>query len=194
MNSTTILIGPMSAGKSTIANLLAEKLGLRRLELDEKRMDYYKEIGYDEAFASQIGRSEQGIIALLQYWKPFEAHAVERVLADYSDCVIDFGAGHSVYEDAALFARVQRALAPYPNVILLLPSPDLDESVEILNARFADLLMKEVGEVDERLFNVNAHFIKHPSNHQLAKMVVYTKGKTPEETCEEILQKIEIEM
>jgi ribosomal-protein-serine acetyltransferase len=35
---------------------------------------------------------------------------------------IDFGAGHSVYEDEELFARVQQALAPYPWVILLLPS------------------------------------------------------------------------
>lgn len=190
MNSTIILIGPMSAGKSTIAKLLAEKLNLPRYEVDENRWEYYNEIGYDKAVASQIAKSDQGMLGLLRYWKPFEAHSVERVLADHPNCVIDFGAGHSVYEDEELFNRVQRVLAPYPNVILLLPSPDLDESVEILNARFGQLLMEEIGEIDQALFGVNEHFVKNPSNHKLATMIIYTNGKTPDETCAEILQKL----
>ena len=32
----------------------------------------------------------------------------------------------------------QKALAPYPNVVLLLPSPDLDESVRMLRSRPAN--------------------------------------------------------
>ncbi len=32
-----------------------------------------------------------------------------------------------------------------------------------------------------------AHFVRHPSNYKLAKYVVYTEGKTPQETAEEIL-------
>jgi shikimate kinase len=190
MHSTIILIGPMSAGKSTIAKLLAEKLGLPQYAVDDDRWTYYDEIGYDKAEAAKIVESE-GMVGLLRYWKPFEAHAVERALADHRDCVIDFGAGHSVYEDEALFKRVQRALEPYPNVILILPSPDLDESTQILNARFRQLLLDEVGEIDEALLDVNEHFVKHPSNHQLAKIVVYTNGKTPAETCTEILRQLE---
>ena len=81
INLTIILIGPMSAGKTTIGQLLAEKLGLASCELDEIRQDYYQEIGYDNALASEIANS-QGIVGLLDYWKPFEAHAVERALAD----------------------------------------------------------------------------------------------------------------
>src|SRR5260221_11704513 len=109
MHSTIILIGPICAGKSTVAKLLAEALHLPHYSVDDDRWTYYKEIGYDEAEASRIAKSEQGMLGLLRYWKPFEAHAVERVLADHSDSVIDFGAGHSVYEDPSLFARVQRA-------------------------------------------------------------------------------------
>lgn len=192
MASTIILIGPMCAGKSTIAELLSEKLNLPHHSVDDDRWTYYKEIGYDEALAAQIAKSDQGMAGLLRYWKPFEAHAVERVLADHPDCVIDFGAGHSVYEDETLFARVQRALNPYPNVILLLPSPNLDESAEILNARFKELLLREVGHVDPALFEVNTQFVKHPSNHKLAKIVVYTNGKMPDETCAEILPKLHL--
>src|SRR5690606_29738165 len=113
-----ILIGAMCAGKSTIAALLAEKLAIPRYEVDENRWDFYQEIGYDAAEAKRIA-DEGGMMALIEHWKPFEAHTVERVLATQSACVIDFGAGHSVYEDPALFARVQAALKPFPYVILV---------------------------------------------------------------------------
>jgi hypothetical protein len=104
--------------------------------------------------------------------------------------VFDFGASHSVYEKEELFSRVQNALAPFDYVILLLPSPNLDESVKILNARFSKLLEREVGKVDPKLLDLNEHFVKHPSNRQLAKMTIYTEGKFPEETCDEILEKV----
>ena len=191
LNPTIILIGPMSAGKSTIAKLLAEKLHLPCYCVDDERWEYYKEIGYDEKLAAQLAKSEQGMMGLIEYWKPFEAHTVERVLADHSGCIIDFGAGHSVYEDESLFSRVQRAMSPYPNVILLLPSTDLDESTRILNERLGQLLLREVGTIDPRLFGLNEHFVKHSSNHMLAKIVIYTNNKTPDETCAEILQRLE---
>jgi shikimate kinase len=189
---TVILIGPISAGKSTVGKLLAEKLNVPQYSVDAHRWDYYREIGYDEAEASRIAKSHEGTMGLLRYWKPFEAYAVERVLATQSNCVIDFGAGHSFFEETTLFERVQAALAPYPYVILLLPSPDLDESVTILNARFEALLQREVGSVDPDLLDLNALFVKHPSNHRLAKLVIYTKDKTPEETSEEILHKLSL--
>ncbi len=36
----------------------------------------------------------------------------------------------------------------------------------------------------------NETFVRHPANGRLAKQVVYTEGKTPEETCEEIVELI----
>ena len=189
INAPIIMIGPMSAGKSTIGGLLAEKLGWPQYSLDEKRWDYYKEIGYDKAVAAKIGQSE-GMAGVLRYWKPFEAHAVIRMLAEHTDGVIDFGAGHSVYEDETLFRRVQAALAPYQYVILLLPSPNLDESVAILNQRFSEVLAQEGIKPDPGTLSANEHFVKHPSNSLLAKITIYTNDKTSEETCAEILQHI----
>ncbi len=187
MDSTIILIGPICAGKSVVAELLAKELHLPRYSLDDERWKYYNEIGYNEAEVSRLAKSDDGMLALLRYWKPFEAHSVERILADHSGCVIDFGAGHSVYDDTRLFSRVQAALAPYPYVFLLLPSPDPNESVRVLNERFAQLLAEEVGEVDPRLLDMNEQFIRHPSNYRLAKKIIYTNGKTPSETCAEIV-------
>lgn len=180
MYTDIILIGPIGAGKSTLGKLLSERLALPQCSMDDVRWDYYKEIGYDENIAKQ--KAEQNFWELYQYWKPFEAHAVERLLSERHNCVIDFGAGHSVYEDDYLFNHIRQLLAPYKNIVLLLPSPDLDESIELLNAQNEFLRNMKP--------NLNDHFIKHHSNYDLAKFVVYTKGKTPEETCDEILRLI----
>lgn len=176
MNTNIILIGPMRAGKTTIGHLLAEKLQLPQVSVDKVRRGYYEEIGYDHAYAVQLKGFER-----LHYWKPFEVHAVERVLQDYPcGMVIDFGAGHSVYEDPALFARVEKALASYPYVIFLTPTDDHEEAVRILHQR--DLDAGESG-----LSEMNGHFVRHDSNRKLAKFTVYTKDKTPEQTFQDVL-------
>lgn len=183
MKSGIILIGPIGAGKSTIGALLASRLGLSQCSLDDRRWDYYKEIGYNEELAKHK-RETDGFWGIYQYWKPFEAYAVERLLSEYQQCVIDFGAGHSVYEEAVLFQRVKQALSPYPNVVLLVPSPNFDESVKILNERNKYLLDGKP--------NINEHFVRHNSNYQLAKFKAYTKDKTPKETCDDILKLIQM--
>lgn len=181
--SDIILIGPISTGKSTLGRLLAQKLGIPQCSMDDIRLDYYKEINYDEQLAKQI-REKEGFQGIYRYWKPFEAYAVERVLSEYSSCVIDFGAGHSVYEDDELFKRVQQVLEPYINVVLILPSPDLEESIQILNERNGGIVSNG--------FDLNEYFVKHHSNYDLAKFVVYTKGKSPEEARDEILKIVKL--
>src|SRR5919199_1093078 len=99
-----VLIGPVRAGKTTVAALLAQHLALAHVSLDAIRLRYYREIGYDEEHARQL-REREGFAGLYRYWKPFEAYAVERVLAEHRDAVVDFGAGHSVQDDPRLFAR-----------------------------------------------------------------------------------------
>ncbi len=185
-DSIIILIGPMSTGKSTIAKLLSSKLSIPRFELDDVRQRFYTEIGYSERLASKIV-GEEGMEGLIHYWKPFEAYAVERAIAEFENCVVDFGAGHSVYEDPKLFSRVEKVLKPIENVIQILPSPDLDRSVEIVNKRFADLLINEVGKTDDELLQLNEFFVRHPSNHLLAKKTIYTENKKPVEIADEII-------
>lgn len=183
MNAPTaiVLIGPIGAGKTSVAKRLAEKIGSPHIELDDLRWEYYKEIGYDGEEAKRRF-DEGGFWSMYEYWKPFEAHAAERVVAEHAEDVISFGAGHSVYEDDALFERVQRALQAFPSVILLLPSADMDESIRILAERG--------GPGPEMQPNINEHFLQHHSNRDLARYTVYTSGKSVEETCDEIIERV----
>lgn len=174
-----VLIGPIAAGKSSVAERLAERTGLRQIPLDAVRWYYYFQIGFDLAEQKRRER-EDGPLGRFAYWKPFEAYAVERALADFPDSIIDFGAGHSVQDDEALFARVKAALAPVPHVILLLPSPDVEEAVRILSERVPPDGRDEVAEL-------NRGFLTNPSNARLATTTVYTGRRSPEEVCEEIL-------
>lgn len=175
-----ILIGPVRTGKSTLGGLLAQKLGIPQVSLDTKRRQYYKEIGYDEELAHEI-RKRGGFLALVLYWNLFDAYALERFLADYRDCVFDFGA--TIYWNDEILSRAQRALQPYRNVLLILPSPDVEESLRILKER--DL--EPPGDLN---FDINAYFIRHRSYYSVAKQIIYTQGKSPEETRDEILTRI----
>ena len=174
-----VLIGPIGAGKSSVAEVLAERTGRRNVPLDLVRWGYYFQIGYDLAEEKRRVQ-EYGSLGRFAYWKPFEAYAVERVLADFPDTVIDFGAGHSVYDDEALFARVQAALAPVPHVILLLPSTNIEEAIAILSERARP-------EHREHEARVNWTFLKSPSNGRLATHTVVTGRRPLEEICEEVL-------
>ena len=192
-NTNIILIGPSGAGKTTQSKLLGEALGMPSFDLDDIRWDYYAEIGYDPEQAEKI-RDESGMEAIIAHWKPFEIYSVERMFQDYpSGHVIAFGAGQSVYDDLAFDARIQKALAPYP-VILLLPSLDVDECIALLNANIRtsepdlpDAFFDKIGEF-------NRYFVEHPSNARLARFTVYTNGKSPEATRDEILHLLDLQL
>ncbi len=187
LDTNLILIGPLAAGKSTIGKLLGEALHLPALELDDLRWHYFAEIDYDPDHAEQL-RREGGIQARGTYWKPFEVYSVERVLQDYpTGHVLSFGAGNTVYDDPAHFERVREALAPYPYVILLLPSADVEESMEILSARFRALVPDCAEEDFRQVIALNRHFVEHPANTRLATHIVYTADQSPTETCAAIL-------
>ena len=185
-----ILIGPIGAGKTTVGRLLAEKLNLPVCSIDDVRDEYYEKAGYNKFLAEQIAATD-GIWGVLRNSKPYEALLVERILADHHG-VIDFGASNTVHDDENLFTRVKTALASFPNVVLLIPSPDAEESIGILKKRLIQMLANKGREYSDELFKLNEYFIRHPSNHSLAKMVIYTGDKTPRQVRDEVIEKLQL--
>jgi shikimate kinase len=187
VDANIILIGPSGTGKTTIAPLLAAELSRNIVELDEIRWDYYNEIGYDADYAQRL-REEQGMKALADYWKPFDIHTVERVLADYpSNLIISFGAGHSVYEDDGMLERAKKALKNHA-IVLLVPSPNIDESLDIIGRRIWAKEPFLTAEFIKHIREINRFFLEHHSNYDLATTTIYTKDRRPEETSREIIE------
>jgi hypothetical protein len=182
----SILIGPTGAGKSTIGLLLADRLNLPSVSMDGIAEPYYNECNFGIAVFQQL-RAEQGFLATHRQWEPVRVHAVERVMSACGRVVLDLGAGHTHYENPVMVDRVKQAISSCPNVILLLPCADLDRSVRILKER----CMSERGSdwVHDG-YDFIAHWVKDSHNHELATMTIFTEGKTPIETCQEIIDRM----
>jgi hypothetical protein len=170
-----ILIGPMGVGKSTVADWIHTLTGRNRVSLDDDRHPHFSR---NLPGFTGSGLSPQNVPFMTAYrsWKPFEVTSVERHLGAVDNHVIDFGAGHSVYEDPAQFKRVVRAVAGH-HVALLMPDTDWERSRKFLI---------------EQHPRANADFINHvldnPSNKQLADVIVGREAKSAKEVAIEVLE------
>jgi len=177
--SSVILIGPIRTGKSSIAKQLSADTGLSRKSLDDLRWKYYDEIGFDHAHAKLLedtGRSNER----RHYWSKHDPYAIRRFLQEFGrDHVLDFGGSHSLHEDESQLEQVKSILSEYYNVVLVLPAPDIEESLRILNARRGEPHMSYG-------FDLNRLMLEHKSNYELAKHIIYTKDKSVKESSAEL--------
>jgi len=174
MREEIILIGPMGVGKTHTAKLLSKKLNKPHILIDKIRFDYYNQIGYDSEKADKLFE-EKGFSGIYHYWKPFELYAIKKILTEYSDCIFDFGAGHSVYEDDKMFNEAKELLADFKHVILMLPTSDIQESLDFLAKRSNE----DAGAMK--------HFMSHHSNYDLCKHIVYVKNKSEDDIVKEVI-------
>lgn len=161
-----ILIGPSGAGKSTVAEELRKITYLPRLSLD-RIANADRRNGVMRNFNSP----DEYNLSLIQ--KVLDAAVKEGVPG-----IVDFGAGHSVYRSKEIFEKVKKLLSNFDNVVLLLPSENIEESIDIMAKR-------STGD-----YSTNREFILSPCNKELATMTVYGNNRTPEEIAKDILDRI----
>lgn len=181
-----VLIGPVCAGKSTQASLLAAALHWPRASLDDLIWQYCGESGYDRDEFDRV-RAAQGAAAACGPLPALFATAVERIVTEHPGHVIDLGAGHTHLTEPTLRDRLRRALARCPAVVLLLPSSDPDHSVRILKERS----MRERGHDWVRDGHDHiSRWVNESPNAELATIVIYTGDGTPEQTRDQILKRL----
>ena len=98
-----ILIGPSGAGKSTVADDMEKRLKMPRVCLDKMASDARKN-GERARFRTPDEFSYYMIHSLIS--------AAEKREGAYA--VVDFGAGHSIYKDKTIFAKVKKELKGDP--------------------------------------------------------------------------------
>lgn len=168
LENSIILIGPMGSGKSTIANILCKHFNMLHVSLDNRKQ------------LSSLYKKEESFTT----FKEFEFFLTGMVLTNLPDpAIIDFGAGHSVYEDEIMFLEMKSLISKFSNVILLIPSEDKEESIAILNER-KGIVLGSKKDLDNR------HFVNVSCNYELATIIEYTKDKTPEQIANEIINQI----
>jgi len=168
-----ILIGPPCIGKSTVAAWVNHLANLPNVSLDDRKHRFHS--------SNLPGFAESEITVgpwMKRYrsWKPFELESAEKHISNVDKYVIDFGAGHSVYEENDQFERIARAVKEH-YVVLLMPSEDLEKSRKIL--------LETHPAFDSEFINL---IIDNPSNRKLANLVVYRDCKTAKEVALEVLK------
>ena len=167
MNKTFVLTGPIGVGKSTLAGLLGTDLGLPVCTYDEVKDKYRYKIGLSREKALEINKNE-GAYAMIQYMNEYKSQILEPIIRDHPNHIIDLGAGAHSFDEPHQIERAKNAFNLVDEVILLMPSKDLEVNIKSLPG------FKENWEV-------NTYLIMHPTNKLFATKTVYTHEKTPDE-------------
>ncbi len=170
---TIILIGPIGAGKSTQAKLLSKKLGQPRCCYDDVKTHYRNKVGLNRELAHSIN-DEHGEYAMIAYMNHYKSQVLGLIINDHPGHIIDLGGGAQCFDKPQQVELARQAFDPISEIFLLLPSEDLATNITSLPGLKED-------------FPINTYLIMHPTNELFAKKIVYTLGKTPEQTMHEIM-------
>ena len=128
--STIIIIGPQGVGKSTITNILGQKLQMPVIDSDEHvdQGDWAMEKTKNQGW---LKRKENEFVGMVQLLKTNLGKPV----------ILDIGGSHGVWEGEQL-KQILSMISNYPNRFLILPTEDMNKSKEFLRSR---LLQREAG-------------------------------------------------
>lgn len=184
-----ILTGPFGIGKSEIAKFLATTIGWPHYSLDES---YWSLL---DAYPPEELREIQSLPITSPQRQPYHPIAIDTFLSKHSDpninCIFDFGFVHTVLHDEDHIEQTKSTFAKFQNVILLVPTEDRQESLNLmvsLNRKYAQYKPTIYHYSNEILLEYHKYVINCDAVWSLAKIVIYTDGKSLSEISDEILQ------
>lgn len=177
-NKSILLIGPMATGKTTLGRILHEKTGMPLISLDDRQQ-----------LKEQYSKYKD-----FTYFKDFEFYLTEQILTNLSaPTIVEFGAGHSVYENEEQAKAMSKIIKNFKNVVMVLPSPYRKKTEKILKRRLLDRCSNskiKFTQIDiEHQLSDNKHFIDEAYKSDLPTISVYTADKSPKQTTDEIIER-----
>src|SRR5437588_12055545 len=124
MKESIILIGPIGAGKSTIAELLSKRLSIPWYSLDAEAQKYAEPLGYKIRRWHAIKRRD--LFRAYEYRRSFYDDIVVQFLATHDHGILDFGGGHPIVPDRNKQENIKNTFKPYRNIFLLMPTTDVE--------------------------------------------------------------------
>ncbi|MDN3297296.1 shikimate kinase [Streptomyces ficellus] len=162
-----VLVGPMGSGKSTVGALLAERLGVA-----------YRDTDADIVAAEGREISDIFIEDGEEHFRALEREAVRAAVAEHTG-VLALGGG------AVLDAGTRELLASLPVVYLAM---DVEEAVRRVGLNTARPLLA----VNPRRQWRELMDARRPLYTQVARAVVATDDRTPEEVAQAVLDALEL--
>ncbi len=177
------MIGPMAAGKTTLARAVSAALDLPYAPLDWIGFAPMVRHGLDvRAYEAASDWAARDAIR-----RPHCLAAAEAALRDFPDFVLDFGAGHAHADDPTDMARLEALLAPMPHVVWVRPHEDPDEGVRIVTARDQARFAAQGHAWDASREPALRAFVHSPCFPRLATMSVVTGGRDIDACVDEVV-------
>jgi len=174
--NTIVLMGPIGVGKTTQAKLLSKALDAPVCTYDEVKYQYRKNVGFEQEIAESIYENE-GLYAMLCYMNEFKSKILGPIINDHPGHIIDLGGGAQCFDEPHQVELATKAFETIEDVFLLMPSESVTASQQLLSH------LKEK-------YPINDYLIEHDTNEILAKKVVYTLRKNPQEVLNELICQI----
>jgi shikimate kinase len=190
MRNEIILIGPMLAGKTTTAHIISKYSKIPVVHVDQIKWFYFEKYGLSKAHSEELLKTN-GLQSMIDFYKSYEALVIENILHDHTNCIFDFGAGFTVYEDLKLNNKINSILNEYKNIFLILPTSNENNNMRILNYRLKNRIKNDPFILDhfKQLYTMNKYFLKHENNRSLANFVIFTDNVNEKDIIKQFNQK-----
>lgn len=185
-----ILIGPLSTGKTTIANILKTRLDMAHYSMDGLGRESLENYGYNKQMISILYKSKSYTTLMRYIQKYYYLYLKDIIEGLKIPTVLELGAYDTIPSSPKGKEEIKNCFEKFENVVLLLPSSDPVRSLEVLRNRWDSHLRNKKYEIGSFEDMINWYLLNNDINESLATIVVYTDNKTEYEVADEIVDMI----